>query len=173
MLQPGQRLRFLPEPPQPLGSRQAEPDHFERHYPPRLLLLGFVHRAHAAFAQQPQDAIPSNRWRKGWRGRHGHIPGCYLDRPLFQKAALPIGLFQQRPDLLLERFVAVRGALYPRRSPARVLFQSSVVNSLDLLPPLRLHAASLRSVRGATNSWPSSSPVAPSPPKYPGLPPSP
>jgi hypothetical protein len=120
---------------------------------------------------------PCIRWSRRRRGTNrggmrrdgggGKIPSRYLQRRRFQKAALIVRLFQQVPDFLLQRFVAVRSALHPHRSPAGVLFQSLVVNSLDFLPALRLHAASLRSIHGAANSWPSSSPAVPSPPKYP------
>lgn len=60
MMQPSQNLRLLLEAPNQIAARPAGSDDLERDQPTRLLLFGFIHGAHAAFAEKTQDAISAN-----------------------------------------------------------------------------------------------------------------
>ena len=64
MLQPAERLRFLSEAAQQLGTDQSRFDDFECNRTPGLILLGLVDRAHAAFADQTNDAVAADRGRQ-------------------------------------------------------------------------------------------------------------
>src|SRR5271168_4396548 len=63
MLQPAQRVGLLFEAAQQLGVRKPRLDDFEGHDPMRILLLGQVDAAHAAFAKQAKDAITADHLR--------------------------------------------------------------------------------------------------------------
>ena len=71
MLQPAERLRFLREAAQQLGAGESRLDDLERDRAARLILLGLVDGAHAAFADQANDAVAADRGRQR-RGRHRH-----------------------------------------------------------------------------------------------------
>ena len=68
MLQPAEHLRFLCEAAQQLGAGQSRLDDLERDRAAGLLLLGLVDRAHAALADQTNDAVAADRGRQ--RRRH-------------------------------------------------------------------------------------------------------
>ena len=60
VLQTSQRLRFLPESAQSIGGGQAELDHLQSDNAAWFFLFSFVDRAHATFAEQPNNAIAAN-----------------------------------------------------------------------------------------------------------------
>jgi hypothetical protein len=60
MMEPSQNLRLLLEAPDQIAAGPAGSDDLESDQPARLLLFGFIHGAHAAFAEKTQDAISAN-----------------------------------------------------------------------------------------------------------------
>jgi len=80
MLESAERLRFALEPFEHLPAGQASPDDFQRDPTAGGLLLGLVHRPHAAFAKDADDAIASDLLRHvrtdaGGHGRDRPEPG--------------------------------------------------------------------------------------------------
>ena len=57
MVEAAERLGFVLEAPEQLAAGEAGPDHFKSYRAARLVLLGLVHGAHAAFTQQADDPV--------------------------------------------------------------------------------------------------------------------
>jgi len=63
MLQAAEHLQFQFKAAQNVAAEHTRPDYLERHHPARGLLLGPIHRAHAAFPEDPQNAIGADGFR--------------------------------------------------------------------------------------------------------------
>ena len=81
MLQATQRLRLVLETAQHFPGRVSGANHLQRDDAMGRFLLRLEDRAHPAFAQQPQDAIPPDRGRQRLpvaRGRVGDVRLCQV-----------------------------------------------------------------------------------------------
>src|SRR5271169_6748279 len=72
VLQAAQGLGFVLKPPQSFGRAESWLDDFERPAAARLFLLGLIHGAHTALAQQTNNPIPADgSWKRMWASDTG------------------------------------------------------------------------------------------------------
>ena len=130
MLQPAERLRFLLEPAQQFRAGKPGLDDFQRDGAAGLVLFRLVDGAHAAFADQAQDAIAPDRLRQR--------PELLPHRPLKDPFALG-RLHQQGFHVPLQLVIALAHFGEERAAVTRLALQCALTEALHALPALGGH----------------------------------
>jgi hypothetical protein len=132
MLQTAEHLGFPSEPTQQVRSGPGRLEHLQGDRAPRLILLGLVHGAHSAFADQPKNAIPADRRRTGPCGKR-------MFRNALQRPVLGNALSQERLNLEAQLFVTLAGPGEEGIAHGYGLLACQIIELGDFLPPAGIH----------------------------------
>ena len=151
MLKTSQRLRFLLESPELLGSRNASLDYFKCYLAVRLFLLCFIHHCHPVFAQNANGSVPPDdigdpfHWIKFGVGLCSGFAADLVPHPQnFGRRAGTlkpcIRLGKQRFDLVAQCWFLFAGRLQVRRTLFRLSCDHRVIDGINDSPFARVHA---------------------------------
>jgi hypothetical protein len=143
MVQRRQYVRFMAETRQPIRIvHKCIGQNLERHLARQLCILRAIDLAHAAFADQIDDAIGADHRagreiRRDAERRSSHVHQRAIDQSWRAR------LREQRFDLTSQLGVVTTHAGKVRASRSRLLLHRRLIDARDLLPAFRRHGGSI------------------------------